>query len=256
MAMVVFVGCGTAPVTSDPQATTSEQQQVTARGSQLSSGDYFMVEGYVSPINIGVDGKSYRDSEDFYTQELRRLQAMVKVQYPNYTLSFDAQVGLRNFKTGMYTFLVAADDIGVASESYVDSTGKFSFMLPGDTDRNAQYTLRATKRIGLRLSKKGEATIAWCYNMFAEKNVALNGQSNVLRSFVTSITEYECSDTTGGITLPENNITPEQEAMLKADEAAREETEANAQAQAEALEQDTANTKAILSSRGEETSDK
>ena len=249
IAVMVLVGCGTANP-EGYQTAQEQQQQISARGSQLSTSDYFMVEGYVTPINIQVDGKTYQDSEDFYTKELNRLKALVKAQYPGYTLTFDAQVGLRNFKTGMYAFLAATDDVGVASEAYVDSTGKFSFMLDGKTDKAAQYTLRATKRIGLTLAKKGEDTIAWCYNMYAEKNVALNGQTNILRNFVTSITEYQCSDNAGGITLPDNSITPEQEAQIAQQNAAAAETAANTEVQAAALEQDAKDTAAILHDHG------
>jgi len=180
---------------NDPNSTDKE-------GQLLSNGDYFNVDGYVSPINISVNGKQYRDSEDFYTQELKRLQSEVKKEYAGYQLSFDAAVGLRNFKTGMYVFLVAANDTGVASEAYVDSTGKFSFMLDGKVDKKAMYTLRATKRIGLRLTK-GEEVISWCYNMYAEKEIALETNPVVLRSFETVVTQYQCSEQSDGIQLPE-----------------------------------------------------
>lgn len=253
--VMVLVGCGTANP-EGYQTAEEKQQQVSARGSQLSTSDYFMVEGYVTPINIQVDGKTYQDSEDFYTKELNRLATLVKSQYPGYSLAFDAQVGLRNFKTGMYAFLAATDDVGVASEAYVDSTGKFSFMLDGKTDKAAQYTIRATKRIGLKLTKKGEDTIAWCYNMYAEKSISLNGQPNILRNFVTSVTEYQCSDNAGGITLPDNSVTPEQEEQIARANAAMEETAANTERQAAALEQDAEDTAAILQDRGNTTTSK
>lgn len=212
MVMMVFMmmACGAA---TDPQGyqTASEKEAADKAAQQQQAGsaglsnpsDYFEVTGYVSPIGIAVDGTVYKDSEDFYTQEVNRLNAQVKSQYPGYKLTFDAAVGLRNFKTGMYVFLVATSDVGVASETYVDSSGKFTFMLESKVDRKAEYTLRATKRIGLTLSKKGEETISWCYNMYAEKNVALDGKSNVLRNFSTSVTEYQCSEQGEGITVPE-----------------------------------------------------
>lgn len=204
-----LVSCGTAP-----DATTSSSvdgkdgkdgknaSEPASGSTDLASGSYLSVEGYVSPIDISVDGKSYKDSEDFYTQELRRLQAQARQQYSGYTLTFDAQIGLRNFKVGMYVFLVATADVGVASEAYVDGTGKFAFMVDGKADRNIDYTMRATKRINMQLTKKGEPTISWCYNMFAQKNVMLNGKPNILRTFVTSVTEYQCEQT-DGIQLPD-----------------------------------------------------
>lgn len=170
----------------------------------LADGSFFNVDGYVSPINISVNGKQYRDSEDFYTQEMARLQADVKKEYAGYSLSFDAAVGLKNFKTGMYVFLVAESENGVASESYVDSTGKFSFMLDSKVDKKTMYTLRATKRIGLRLTK-GQEVIQWCYNMYAEKEMALETNPVVLRNFATVITQYQCSEQNDGIQLPDRD---------------------------------------------------
>lgn len=207
--LLFALGCGSVPQNAS-EMTTEEKAQAesekAANAGLSNPSDYFSVEGYVSPISISVDGKSYKDSEDFYTQELRRLQVEVKKQYPDYSLSFDANVGLKNFKTGMYVFLVATNDVGVASEAYVNGTGKFIFTLESDVDRTAEYTLRATKRIGLTLSKKGASPITWCYNMYAEKNVVLDGKSNVLRSFTTAVTEYECSDSNeSGISLPDSD---------------------------------------------------
>jgi len=207
--MVVFqVSCGSVQDSAlngskDKDNKNSSSNDPSAeKDGQLLNGDYFNVDGYVSPINISVNNKQYRDSEDFYTQELKRLQSEVKKEYAGYQLSFDAAVGLKNFKTGMYVFLVAAGETGVASEAYVDSTGKFSFMLDGKVDKKAMYTLRATKRIGLRLTK-GDEVISWCYNMYAEKEIALETNPVVLRSFETAVTQYQCSEQNDGIQLPE-----------------------------------------------------
>lgn len=229
-AVFMMMACGTPQgyQTAEEQAKEEQRQNEASNPAAALSnpGDYMEVAGYVSPINISVDGKSYKDSEDFYSQEFNRLQAQVKAQYPGYKLTFDAQVGLRNFKNGMYVFLVATSDIGVASETYVDASGKFTFMIDGKADRNADYTLRATKRIGLQLSKKGQETISWCYNMYAEKNVMLDGKSNVLRNFATSVTEYQC-DSTEGITLPEADQTEMDEVWDKASEAEAKRDTAN-----------------------------
>jgi len=229
---IVFLtmACGTAQdsattnksATDTSSSTTSSTTSSTSSQAGLNAGDYFSVEGYVSPINISVNSVVYRDSEDFYTQELRRLQIEVKEKYPNYKLSFDASVGLRNFKTGMYVFLVSSGDVGVASESYVDATGKFSFMLDGKTDRKVMYTLRATKRISLKLVKDKDI-VQWCYNMYAEKEMPLDGKSAVLRQFATVITEYQCSDPANGIQLPDATyFTPEQEQNMAKDQAEKE----------------------------------
>lgn len=198
--MMVLVGCGANDPTvngKDKAAVASETDSQTL----TKTGDYYTVTGYVSPINISVNSKTYKDSEDFYTQELIKLKAEAKTEFPGYTLTFDAAVGLNNFKSGMSVFLVATSESGVASQSIVDSTGKFLFMLDGTVDVKAEYTLRATKRIGMKLTK-GEETIAWCYNFYAEKNIALENNPLILREFRTTITQYQCSEQGDGMSLP------------------------------------------------------
>jgi hypothetical protein len=202
--MVAFLSaCGS--MEDAQQAANAKDAKASEESSQALAAESFSLDGYVSPIAISVNGVQYRDSEDFYTKEIVRLQAEVKKQYPDYKLSFDAAVGLRNFKTGMYVFLASAGETGVASESYVDSTGKFSFMFDGSVDRKIMYTLRATKRIGLRLTK-GEEVISWCYNMYAQKDMALDAGSIMLKSFETAVTQYQCSEQNDGIQLPENDV--------------------------------------------------
>jgi hypothetical protein len=230
----MMMACGTSPVGSSTAASDEQKKQQDAANVGLSNPtDYLEVSGYVTPINISVDGKTYRDSEDFYTQELKKLQAQVKKDYAGYTLSFDAQVGLKNFKTGMYVLLAATADVGVASETYVDGQGKFTFMVDGKTDRNVDYTLRAVKRISLQLTKKGSETISWCYNMYAEKNVMLDGKSQILRSFVTSVTEYQCEQT-DGINVPEAEMSEmDQEWMDRAKKEQKRDAAVNAAAKDE-----------------------
>jgi len=207
---VLVFGCGFEPV--DKEAM---QQGEEAEVSTVSTTYYYNeddaygdlhVAGYISPINISVNDTPYRDSEDFYTQELARLQKEVRKEYPDHKLSFDAAVGLRNFKAGMYVFLVASSENGIASESYVDSSGKFEFRFYDDVpvDKKALYTLRASKRIGLRLTN-GNDVITWCYNMYAEKEMALEANPVILRHFHTTITKYQCSDNNQGIQIPEQD---------------------------------------------------
>jgi len=200
MVVMLNVSCGVVP--NDIIEKEGESESKSDSSANLFNGG-FNVDGYISPLNISVNGKQYKDSEDFYTQELARLQQQVKKEYPQHTLAFDAAVGLKNFKTGMYVFLAAASDSGIASESYVDSSGKFSFAIGSEVDNKSQYLLRATKRIGLRLTK-GTEVIAWCYNMYAEKEIALESSPVILRNFETVVTEYQCSEPSEGISLPTN----------------------------------------------------
>jgi hypothetical protein len=214
--LVVFLAaCGVDPTKQNEGSTT---KQTEAEGSQLTNSDFVLFEGYVSPVNISVNGKAYRDSEDFYTQEVKRLKTEVAKSYPQHSLYFDADVGLRDFKLNLLVLLVATSDTGIASESSVDSKGKFTFNLPSDVDKQQTYTVRASKRIGLRLVKDQEV-ISWCYNLFAENDVTLESKSIILRKFETVITSYRCEeeDRSESIELPENPIKYVTEAFENAD---------------------------------------
>ena len=180
---------------------TGKQSQITSTATSTLSGGYYTVSGYVSPINISVNGTSYSDSEDFYTQELIKLQAQAEKSYPDHVLTFDANVGLTNFQSGMSVFLVATNAQDVASSAVVNPDGKFSFMLDSNVDKQASYTLRASKRIGLKLVK-GSDTIAWCYNMSAEVQTALENTPIILRDFKTVVTQYQCTSQNDNVNVP------------------------------------------------------
>ena len=201
--LIFLVGCGATDATINKNTKDKKETIKTTTTTELT-GEYLIVNGYVSPIDISVNGQQYQDSEDFYTQEVKRLAADTNVKYPDYNLYFDADVGLKDFKYGLSVFLVASDTTGVASESSVDSKGKFTFNLPPETDKNGQYILRASKRIGLRLVKDNQPTIIWCYNLFAESQVTLADKSFILRSFETKITSYKCEEKEAAIDLPDN----------------------------------------------------
>lgn len=188
-------------------------------------GNYFAFEGYVSPLNISVNGTSYVDSEDFYSHEVVRLRTEAKKAYPEYVVFFDANVGLKNFKKGMSVYLVATNEEGVASESVVDGEGKFSFNLLADSvTKEDMYTVRASKRISVRLVKEGEAEIKMCYNLYAETETTLT-KSVILKKFATTPTEYNCEagvEANEGIQLPTVNKITDKEMQAPAAEAAPE----------------------------------
>ena len=215
--------CGTDQTKVPKNQTADTSDQGTTSSDLTSTTNPFVVNGYVSPINISVNGTQYKDSEDFYTQEVARLTNEVHQKYPGYSLYFDATVGLQDFKEGLTVFLVASGDTGMAGESSVDSNGKFTFNLPADVDKTALYTLRATKRIGLRLVKAASTdttatttsstdsstagdTISWCYNLFAENDqLSLSNKSFILRTFTTTITSYQCeTDSQQQINVPDS----------------------------------------------------
>jgi len=211
VAVMIFSACGTSTdCTTNPNNTacqTPASSDTKDSKGMGAIGNYFAFEGYVSPLNISVNGTSYVDSEDFYSHEVVRLRAEAAKTYPEHKLSFDANVGLRNFKKGMSVFLVATNDEGVASESVVDGEGKFSFNLLADSvTKEDMYTVRASKRISVSLIKEGEAEIKMCYNLYAETETTLT-KSVILKKFATTQTEYNCEasvEASDGIQLPVN----------------------------------------------------
>ena len=204
-----MLGCGADPATETSKCTdgkcpvedNSTKNKTTVADPMGAVGDYFQFEGYISPLNISVNGKPFVDSEEFYTYEAQRLRKEAAVDYPDYTVRLDANVGLREFKKDFAVFLVAANDIGVASESQVDGAGKFSFNLLADSvSMEDRYTLRASKRITVKLVK-GNEEIRMCYNLYAESEVTLT-RSVILRNFATTQTEFGCVPSSEGIQLP------------------------------------------------------
>ena len=197
---LLLTGCG-----GDYMMTEEEKAEFDAyQMEQEEREGYFRLEGYVSPINIYVNDEYYADSEDFYTREIDRLQEMMSYDYPEYTLSFDADIGLKDFKRDLQAFMTPKNDRGIASETDVDDSGAFAFTLPRRiSGTDDMYTIRISKRIGLRLTN-GEETIHQCYNFYAEKNIHPTEHEPVLlRVFQTSLTKYKCSDSSDNyISLP------------------------------------------------------
>jgi hypothetical protein len=197
---LLLVGCGDEYMTPEEQAALEEAQAQ----AEYDAKGYFRLEGYVSPINIYVNDEFYSDSEDFYTREVDRLQEMMADAYPNYTLSFEANIGLKDFKRGLQAFLTPKNDMGIASETSVDDSGAFSFTLPKRVDySDDMYLIRISKRIGLKLTN-GENVIYQCYNFYAQKNIKpTENEAVLLRVFQTSLTKYKCSDDSDNyITIP------------------------------------------------------
>ena len=207
---ITLFGCGTAnqctPSANNSCPAANAASTTSSSGTALDAQTkYVTFEGYITPLNITVDNVTYTDSEDFYTHEKQRLTADAAKSYPAYTLFFDANVGLQNFKQGISVFLVASSDAGVASESTVDGNGKFSFNLVADSvNKTDLYTIRADKRVSVRMVD-GEDEIKLCYNLYSEVDSTLT-TSIILRKFVTTPTEYNCvaNSTDGGIQLPAN----------------------------------------------------
>jgi len=192
----------------NPEPTT-ENTIITYEDNDLGG---FQMWGYVSPININVGEDHYTDSEDFYTREMAKLQASAWEQYPGYRLAFDGSIGLRDFKQDLQAFLTPQEDMGIASETSVNYDGSFAFDIPSSVaNKEAVYTIRVSKRVGLTLTK-GNDTIYWCYNFYAEKNLQIERDNPVvMRDFNTTLTAYKCSsDQDDPVHMDHFNLPPRQ----------------------------------------------
>ncbi len=187
------------------EAEENEIQKTSETTSAAESSDYrhnLTVTGYISPIKITVNSIEYKDSEDFYTKELTKLRGEIERDYPGYQLHFNADIGFKNFKHNMYIFVAPVAAQGVASETYVDSQGKFTFKFSEAINIYDMYNLRATKRISLTISNESaDDIIHWCYNLHADHETTLDKSPILLRNFTTTVTQYQCENSTG-IVIP------------------------------------------------------
>jgi len=158
-------------------------------------GQPMMLRGYVSSaFDITVDGKHYEDSEDFYTQQIDVLEKQKDDGgYSEYSLEFDAEVGLGELKTGMEVFVVATADQGFAGETIVIYDGTWEVKLPPEA-KGDSFQVRANKRVGVRLTGPEGDVVEWCYNFYGIKLLSLDDKSKpiILKNFQTKLTKYRC----------------------------------------------------------------
>ena len=208
--MALTTACGDIPTTETEGTTTSSNYDDDAEYDDETPVD---IRGYISPaFDVIVDGKQYGDSEDFYSEKLAALKAEAKnAGYEGWTMTLSAAIGLDDLSDGMTVFIAATGNRGYASETYLDTDGRFTFHIPV-ADQKYKYNIRANKRIGLKLTPPVDKvtgyqaeSISWCYNFSAElHDVVTDGESMILNSFSTKITQYKCQSNSenGGIHIP------------------------------------------------------
>jgi hypothetical protein len=165
------------------------------------------ISGFVvSAFDVNVDGQAYRDLEDFYTQELKRLPEKVKAAGIDQADSvvLDAEIGFKDLWHQMEVFIVSEGKSGYQGRTFVGYDGGFSLIVPGELMTHT-YKIRAVKRINI-IIRKGENVKKFCYN-FSAKDISgpLNGKSEpvLINSFYSEITAYQCQAEVGtGIIIP------------------------------------------------------
>ena len=213
ISMLVFLGCRVAPdcavgqkaaadgscsATSSPAALSSGTTTAAAR-----SGGYLM--GYlVSAFNVRVNGVSYTNSEDFYTQELTALKAQVaSAGYGGYTMTFNAQIGLNDLTVGMDVYVEAEGGSGYAGNTTTDNSGRFMLAIPS---RNADETFQVltNKRVSVYLTSPDKSDkIAYCYNFSSIPTSASLDNMAHISDYKTTLTAYKCSSNgNNGMEIP------------------------------------------------------
>lgn len=215
----MFLGsCGVSFKEEPTDAEKAAAEKAAAdEKAKTDLANYTYVKGYISSaFDLTVDDAKYADSEDFYTQQLDRLQEEAVVAgYDGWALKFDAEIGLVDLKSGMQVFVVATTKTGYAGETKVLQNGTFSVHFPTDGNES-RYKIRAVKRINVELTNpdtKAEVKkVKWCYNFSAnEQDVTIDEQQHpiILDTFYTRITKYACSVVSGGgIAIPTNPTAP------------------------------------------------
>jgi len=212
--------CGNNVDTSELDAAETNEEEALPKGAGY-------LQGYVvSAFEMEVDGVQYSDSEDFYTQQLVKIEAeAVEGGYDGYTIKFDAQIGLDDLKRNMKVYIVATQDQGFATDTKVNEKGRFRVSVP-ESGVQDSYKVRTNKRVTITLTSPDRKDIKkWCYNMSGHETEAQVGSDAIIRTFSTKITRYACSVTTGGgIQIPSNK--PEVQKEIEAVETEEKEEEA------------------------------
>lgn len=188
--VILSYACGKS---DDKDDTKDEGPQFITEADET----FLVLSGYVSAaFELDVDGKTYADSEAFYTKQIPILEKeRDKAGYKGYALDLDAEVGFKDLKHNM-TVYVVSDESGYGDESKVDSSGHFDMEFP-EKALGEKFNIRANKRIAVTLTLAGATTIHWCYNFSGKAQslaLATDSKPVLVNSFVTSITKYACED--------------------------------------------------------------
>ena len=205
---------------SDESHSSPSTVPIVTQVSENEAGDLLEFKGYVpSAFDVTVDGESYLDLEDFYTEELGRLPERVQeAGYPaDFEIELDARIGFSDLWSDMAVYIVSENDRGFFGKSEVQEDGSFAIQLDA-LENHSTYKVRATKRIGIILSREGEQ-IQICYNFSAiDQSISFDaGQKPIiLKDFVTKITGYACpSIQSDGLAVPTADETLSPDLKLK-----------------------------------------
>jgi len=211
LVMNVIAACGNdlSGTDSDLAAKEKAEQEEKDQGAKTAPSEHEPVQlrGYVaSAFDMEVDGRTYLDSEDFYTQQLTILKdKAVEAGYEDYEVKFEAEVGFDDLKNDMRVYIVSMDSRGYAGDTLVNGKGQFQMSIPGDGAEKL-YRIRANKRVSVLLTGPTKEKVRWCYNFSAVESsvdVAESDLPVILNVFKTTITQYACQqEPSKGLDIP------------------------------------------------------
>lgn len=196
-----LMGCGSVQIWSNDSNDEDEDEDEPVVPTEPKT-----FEGFIGgAFEVNVDGATYVDMEDFYTQELARLpEKVAQAGYDDsWQSSFEAEVGLADLWRNMTVYVSPLDTLGYQGQTRVGESGRFAITLPPDA-LNHTYKIRANKRIGVTLTR-GETVKKICYNFSAvEMSAPFSDESLpiVISNFVSTVTAYECAEQSGGLKVP------------------------------------------------------
>jgi hypothetical protein len=163
----------------------------------------FKLRGSVtSAFEVVVNGVEYPDLEAFYSEEVLRLREYAKQN--GIAAELEAVMGMDDFHQKMTIFVSSSDKRGYQSKASSNSDGSFEVSFPIEA-KNDTFKLKANKRIAVTLIENNKRNKI-CYNFSAvEANVSFADESSpiILNEFVSTVTNYECTDeATGSLQLP------------------------------------------------------
>ena len=166
-------------------------------------------KGYIqNAFKIEVNNKEYSDVEEYFTNQIDDLTELIeKAGYVGYKHEFIAEIGLEDLWNNMDVYISPKEQRGFLGKASIDNKGGFNINLPAEAN-DAEYQVRANKRIGLRLSKADEIKNV-CYNFSAlDKSVSFSYKEKpiILDKFKTSLTKYDCEKKEGKLDLPKAEI--------------------------------------------------
>lgn len=195
--LMALAGCGDEPRDGESMPYDADTPLETTATKKAARPKTPAFTGYVlSAFDVTVDGVSYRDLEDFYTQELGRLPEKAREAGfdESYTFTLDARVGFKDLWVDMEVYVSPMGKSGYQGTATVKGDGMFSVSLP-DAALDDVYRVRATKRIRI-IAKNHQEERHSCFNFSAiEQSIPYHAGEKpiILDSFTTQVTAYDCA---------------------------------------------------------------